>query len=89
HEWSACDPGKLAEVDLDDRRVWEDNNPALEVGRLLVSVVEGERSRYSDEGFARERLGVWDDPEVRDSRIIPESLWFACADRTAKSGDLR
>lgn len=89
HEWSACNPGKLAEVDLDDRQVWEENNPGMAVGRLLVSVVEGERSRYSDEGFARERLGVWDDPQQRDSRIIPEILWRACADPTAKSGDSR
>lgn len=85
HEWSACDPGGLGTVDLDDRAVWERTNPALG-GRLLMSVIEGERGRYSDEGFARERLGVWDDPQTRDSQIIPASMWAACADPHATSG---
>lgn len=79
HEWSACDPGELAKVDLDSREEWARDNPALG-GRLLLSVVEGERARYSDEGFARERLGVWDPPAVQANRIIPAPLWTACAD---------
>lgn len=85
HEWSACDPGRLHEVDLDDRRIWEATNPSLG-GRLLISVIEGERARYSDEGFARERLGVWDDAGTRAGQIIPETLWLACVDPTATSG---
>jgi hypothetical protein len=85
HEWSACDPGGLSEVDLDDRSVWEENNPAMPVGRLLISVVEGERARYSDEGFARERLGVWDDPTARaNAGIFPAELWTSAADPTIK-----
>lgn len=89
HEWSACDPGKLSEVDLDDRAVWRRVNPAMEPGRLQEAVVEGERAQFSDEGFARERLGVWDDPQARDSRIIPAGPWASCADPAAASGETR
>lgn len=55
HEWS-CEPG----TDMDDRAAWFLANPALGT-RLQLDVVEGERARFSDEGFGRERLGMWDD----------------------------
>lgn len=58
HEWSAV-PG----ADLDDRSVWRLTNPALDTGRLQLDVIEGERARFSDDGFARERLGVWPEPD--------------------------
>lgn len=86
HEWSACDPGEVTRLDLDDRTIWRRNNPAMDPGRLLESVVEGERARYSDDGFARERLGVWMDPGQRAGQIIPEGMWAACADPTVESG---
>lgn len=76
HEWSACDPG--GEVELDSRSVWEATNPALG-RRLQLAVVEGERAKFSDEGFARERLGVWDDPFVA-GQVIPLDRWRACED---------
>ena len=54
HEWSA-EPG----ANLDDRDAWRLVNPALLTGRLQFEVIEGERARFSDEGFGRERLGIW------------------------------
>ena len=84
HEWSACDPGKLDMVDLDSLDVWTGTNPALG-GRLLLSVVEGERARYSDEGFARERLGVWSDIDTTVTLIHP-AWWAACLDVNHKAG---
>ena len=78
HEWSACDPGRSADVDLDDQAVWYANNPALG-GRLQIAVVEGERSRFSADGFLRERLGVWDEA-LTASRVISARLWHACHD---------
>lgn len=60
HEWSV-----VGEVDLDDRVLWRMTNPALDSGRLQEAVIEGERSRFSDGGFARERLGRW--PQIGSS----------------------
>lgn len=76
HEWSA-EKG----VDLEDRTVWQKTNPALH-GRLLVSVVEGERANMSDSGFARERLGMWD--EASTNRVIDSATWAACADELSQ-----
>lgn len=73
HEWSA-EPG----ADYDDRTVWARVNPGLITGRLLWDVVEGERGEMSDEGFARERLGMWE--EASTTRVIDETSWATCAD---------
>ena len=64
HEWSA-ERG----ADLDDRATWRAVNPALINGRLQFDVIVGERARFSAGGFARERLGVWD--EIGHSAIVP------------------
>lgn len=72
HEWSAD-----SRSDLDDRRAWAAANPGLGV-RLQWDVVEGERARFSDEGFARERLGMWD--EAASRRVIDAVTWGRCAD---------
>lgn len=69
HEWSV-----EGGVDLDDRTLWRMTNPALDAGRLQESVVEGERARFSDEGFARERLGRWDSGRSA-ARSFQRSSW--------------
>ena len=76
HEWSA-----VGDVDLDDRSVWAATNPGLGI-RLQWDVLEGERARFSDDGFARERLGMWDD--VTSSRVIDAQTWDRCADSTSQ-----
>jgi len=67
HEWSA-----VGGVDLDDQIHAAAANPALG-GRLQWDVIEGERSRFSDEGFARERLGMWD--SAASHRVISAESW--------------
>lgn len=62
-EWSA-DPG----CDLDDRGQWAKANPALG-RRISLEAIEAERGELSDEGFSRERLGLW--PVDRVEHIFP------------------
>lgn len=73
HEWSVD-----GDVDLDDRFLWRMTNPALDAGRLQESVIEGERARFSDGGFARERLGRWPADAGSDRRWSAE-LWAGTA----------
>ena len=72
HEWSCS-----GAVDLDDPQSAASVNPALG-GRLQWDVIEGERSRFSDEGFARERLGMWD--SAGSHRVISADSWAVVAD---------
>jgi phage terminase large subunit-like protein len=76
HEWSCT-----GAVDLDDPLSSASANPALG-GRLQWDVVEGERARFSDEGFARERLGMWD--SAGSHRVISADSWAVCADANLK-----
>lgn len=71
HEWSVADVD-----DLDNRDLWRATNPALASGRLQIEVIEGERSTFSDGGFARERLGHWAE-KGSDSRAISDAEWSA------------
>lgn len=71
-EWSA-----EAGCDLDDRQAWAAANPALGL-RIGYEAVQDERAALSDDGFARERLGMWG--EASTSRIIPADAWAALAD---------
>lgn len=77
HEWSA-EPG----TDLDDRHAWHRTNPAMG-RRLSIDVAEGERANLSDDGFGRERLGMWD--EASAARIIPADAWAAVADTSSRA----
>lgn len=84
HEWSV----EGRDVDLDDRVLWRMTNPALDAGRLQESVIEGERARFSDEGFARERLGRWD-AGTAGSQVFRRTQWDVlkadCPDDTVAS----
>lgn len=73
HEWSVDH-----DADLDDRSLWRMTNPAMDAGRLQIEVVEGERARFSDSGFARERLGRWASDDG-SRRLIPAALWESSA----------
>lgn len=73
HEWAA-ETGD----DLDDPEVWAKANPGLRSGRILLDVIEGERGTYSDEGFARERLGMW--AAATTPQVIDHTTWKALAD---------
>lgn len=80
HEWSAD-----AAVDLDDTQVWADTNPALATGRLQLAVIEGERARFSDDGFARERLGMW--AASASQQVIDSAVWSDVADMLSVAVD--
>jgi len=71
HEWSCT-----GSADLDDPISAASSNPALG-GRLQWDVVQGERARFSDEGFARERLGMWD--SANSQRVISADSWKVVA----------
>jgi hypothetical protein len=53
--------GTPLDADVSDRQVWADANPALGI-RVQMEALEDDFDLMSDEGFAREHLGVWDDP---------------------------
>jgi len=71
HEWSCT-----GSADLDDPLSAAAANPALG-GRLQWDVIQGERARFSDEGFARERLGMWD--SAGSQRVISADSWKVLA----------
>lgn len=75
-EWSA-DPN----ADLDDAEQWAQANPALG-GRISWDNVIAERAVASDEGFARERLGIWDGGTA--SQVISPDRWHGCADTSLR-----
>jgi hypothetical protein len=72
-----CKPMHVADcecVDLDDRDNWYAANPALGI-RISEETVARERRAMSDEGFARERLGVWPPDLGAGFQVIPEGDW--------------
>ena len=71
HEWSCT-----GSADLDDPTSASSANPAIG-GRLQWDVIQGERARFSDEGFARERLGMWD--SAGSQRVISADSWKVVA----------
>lgn len=73
HEWSIPD----MKVDLSDRELWADCNPALGI-RLNFEQVLDEYKTMSPEGFAQERLCLWVDP-VAASKAIDADKWASCA----------
>jgi hypothetical protein len=82
HEWS---PPPTAEID--DRGVWIGTNPATVAGRLQMEVIEGERARFSEDGFWRERLGRWDESESASAfDPFPLAAWNARARDVHPSG---
>ncbi len=64
---------------LNDRSEWRGANPAA---RVPDSFIAKERRALSSEGFARERLGIWDEP-IGESPISVVD-WTECADVDSK-----
>lgn len=79
HEWSA-EPG----ADLDSETTVAQANPAYGI-RISRDTVQGEREDLSEEGFARERLGMWED--VSTSAVIDAATWLRCADMGSQPVD--
>lgn len=69
-------------VDLNDRSVWQRVNPSLGLlGNFNEQFIEDERGvageGLSDEGFARERLGIW--AHAGTQSVIPMEHWRGLA----------
>ena len=73
-EWGAK-PG----ADLDDRDVWAETNPAMGY-RITEEFVARERAAMTDEGFGRERLGIWPLMPSETWGVITEADWLAAQD---------
>lgn len=72
--------GTPADADVTDRAVWAEANPALGVDRpnaLQMEALEDDFDLMSPEGFAREHLGVWDDP---GTGLVDPKRWAELAD---------
>lgn len=80
-EWSCQSKSVDDEIDLDDRRNWASVNPALGY-RLAWDTLEDERASFSDEGFSRERLGMWG--AGASTAIIPAAVWARGADGSSE-----
>ena len=72
YEWSVPEIG-----DIHDTKRWELTNPSLGI-RLLPQVIESEVKKFSPDGFARERLGWWNDG-ANSASDIDQKHWKACA----------
>lgn len=77
HQLAWCEWSAAADADLDDVKSWAQANPAL--GHLIShETVVTERAAASDDGFARERLGIW--PDVLGQRVFDYGQWRSLAD---------
>ena len=72
HEWS-CPDG----VDLDDPACVAQSNPAAGI-RLDWDTISDKCAVMDDEGYGRERLGVWGTAAVH--RVISAQAWSRCAE---------
>lgn len=67
-----------ATVDVMDRALWREANPAIEAGRIGEEFVEAEARAMPRDEFLRERLGFWDpEPVNHRERLISEPDWLA------------
>ncbi len=78
-EWSA-DLG----ADLDAPESWAQANPALGI-RISVEAIADERQSMDDDGFARERLGMW--AGTSSTAVIDSQSWAAIADVQSTASD--
>jgi phage terminase large subunit-like protein len=72
YEWSVNEIG-----DVNDRERWARTNPALGY-RLLPTVIYSELKKFTPDGFARERLGWWND-QASALSDLDLNKWRACA----------
>jgi len=73
----------LSGVDLDDRRLWAACNPAYGY-RIAEEAIERERAAMSDQGFARERLGIWPPDLSEGFQVIGEGDWCQAYDQQSQ-----
>lgn len=77
HEWG-IDAESLNDIDISDRRLWYEANPALGY-RLSEKFTAEEMRTLTVDGFARERLGWWAKPlSAKIDLAIDKDAWEAC-----------
>lgn len=77
HEWGIA-AEKLEEINIADKRLWYETNPALGY-RLTEEFTAEEFKTLSGDGFARERLGWWTKPAAETiDPVINAKMWAAC-----------
>lgn len=92
-EWSVAEPARHEpKLDPTDRALWALANPSLGMevgGQVLLTerYVANEQRVLGPEGFARERLGVFDPDPNAEERVIGETEWLARAGASARPTD--
>ncbi len=78
HEWSV-EAEKVEDIDLSDKRIWYECNPAMYSGRINVDFTQTEFESLSPADFARERLGFWQKKAgIQQVMAIDPALWDSC-----------
>lgn len=85
-EWSVPDPGSGREVDPLDEDGWAQANPALGI-RISLEYIRNEQRVLRPQEFARERLGVFDDPPEVANRVIRPAAWADREDPSRRAPD--
>lgn len=78
--------GTPSDADVSDRQVWADANPALGANRanaLSMEALEDDFDLMTPEGFAREHLGVWDEPPDESDVAVNFQRWEQATDRSS------
>lgn len=70
---------RLDEIDLDDQGGWLKANPASPE-RISMEAMARERISMGDQGFARERLGIWPPDLTAGYTVITKEQWAALCD---------
>ena len=78
-EWSAP-----PDCDIDDVEAWATANPSYPIHKTHEFMAE-ERELQGEMQFAREHLGIWDDPRVNS--VITPDMWRECRDEDSEVSD--
>lgn len=89
HEWGipTQDLGEYPKGEhpvLDDPRQWAIGNPSLSIRLRAEPTISDERQQMSDDGFARERCGMWPALAEMTPRVIPQADWDKTGDENSR-----
>ena len=70
HEWGVAEVG-----DIEDRDRWYEANPSMGLTLSEEWTEDTELSSMTQEGFARERLGWWDETADQDDYCVDSRKW--------------
>jgi hypothetical protein len=86
-EWSVPPPTKARPLRPRDPELIAMANPSLGEGPdalITLDYVLSEQGALTAEGYARERLGVWDEDPAEANRVIPAPAWNARGGETRR-----